>query len=67
MIQLCVCVCVCVYIYIYIYGKRMLKNIVLNILFSLRLLQYIEYSSLHYVVGACWLAILYMLCYAMLC
>ena len=40
-----------IYIYIYIYF--------IQILFSFRLLQNIEYSALYYTVGPCWLSILY--------
>ena len=42
MIQLCVCV----YIYIYIY-------LLFQIIFHYKLLQDIEYSSLHYIAGPC--------------
>ena len=45
-------VCIYTYIYIYIY-------VLFQILFSYRLLQNTEWSSLYYTVGSCCLPILY--------
>ena len=45
-----------IYIYIYIYTHT---HIVFQILFSYSLLQNIEYSSLCYTVGSCWLSLIY--------
>ena len=48
-----------IYIYIYIY-------ILFQILFSYRLLQNIEYSSLCYTVGPCWLSVLHIVVYMLI-
>ena len=56
-----ICMCIYVYIYvcvIYIYINKYIY-ILFQILFPYRLLENIEYSSLRYTVGPCWLSILY--------
>ena len=50
--DVCVCVCVCVCVSVYIYIR-------LHVLFYYGLPQDIEYSSLCYIVGPCYLSVLY--------
>ena len=56
---------VCVYIYVcrYIHMYVCVVYILFQILFPCRLLQNVEYSSLCYTVGTCWLPILYIVVY----
>ena len=53
-IQIYIYVCVCVYTHIYVY-------ILYKIIFHYDLSQYVEYSSLCYIVGLCCLCVLYII------